>query len=238
MKKIFALTITILMILGVFCSCTPKTQDKGSSQIANIENSDKGASSIVAENHNETSISLPSEQILKQLFDKSALYTGRSFHEERSYWVVQDFENLVIDSKTFYRADGTVTDYTGVGDFYWKTNYKYSDAKKFYAQTLSGPLLYKFMAYNFYDLDNVLAVKVGGGASGFPYENLEFTYIDYDSYHPYKFYYYTASYYLTQENRKEVVDFVIREGEDGYRVCVNDFFSGIKGWDLFMYIEP
>ena len=37
MKKIFALTITILMILGIFCSCTPKTQDKSSSQIATSE---------------------------------------------------------------------------------------------------------------------------------------------------------------------------------------------------------
>lgn len=33
MKKIFALTTTILMILGIFCSCKPGMQDKGSSQI-------------------------------------------------------------------------------------------------------------------------------------------------------------------------------------------------------------
>ena len=37
MKKIFALTTAVLMILGIFCSCTPKTQDKSSSQIANTD---------------------------------------------------------------------------------------------------------------------------------------------------------------------------------------------------------
>ena len=182
---------------------------------------------------------MPSEEILKELFDKSALYLGRSCHEERSYWVKKDLEGIEIDIMTFYRTDGTVSDFPGDSTLYWMTNYKYSDAKKFYAQTLSGPLLYKFMAFNFYDIDGVLAVAAGGGASGFPYENLEFTYVNYDVYYPYTFYYYTASYFLTRENRTEVVDFVVRKSQDGYTVCVNDFFSGIRGgWDLYMYIEP
>ena len=246
MKKIFALTITILMILGIFCSCAPKPQDKGSSQIISIdssipstESSDKNTSSAKTENNNKPSIPLPSEEILKELFDKSALYLGRSCHEERSYWVKKDLEGIEIDIMTFYRTDGTVSDFPGDSTLYWMTNYKYSDAKKFYAQTLSGPLLYKFMAYNFYDINGVLAIRGGGGASGVPYEDLEFTYVNYDVYYPYTFYYYTASYFLTRENRTEVVDFVVRKSQDGYTVCVNDFFSGIRGgWDLYMYIEP
>ncbi len=250
MKKIFALTTAVLMILGIFCSCTPGTQDKGSSQIANvdtsipsIENNDKNTSSAETENNKEPSVPLPSEEILKELFDKSALYLGRSCHEERSDWVKKDLEGIEFDIKTFYKTDGSVTDVLGEGGdgtLYWMTNYKYSDAKKFYGQTLSGPLLYKFMAYNFYDINGVLAVAAGGGASGFPYEDLEFTYVKYDLYYPYTFYYYTASYYLTRECRTEVVDFVVRKSEDGYTVCVNDFFSGVRGggWDLYMYIEP
>lgn len=249
MKKIFALTTAVLMILGIFCSCTPKTQDKSSSQIANtdtsipsIESNDKNTSSAKTESNKEPSIPLPSEEILKELFDKSALYLSRCFYDERSNWVSKDLEGIEFDIMTYYRTDGSVAAIGdgGEGPLYWMTNYKYSDAKKFYGQTLSGPLLYKFMAYNFYDINGVLAIRGGGGASGFSYEDLEFTYVKYDLYYPYTFYYYTASYYLTRENRTEVVDFVVRKSEDGYTVCVNDFFSGVRGggWDLDMYIEP
>lgn len=249
MKKIFALTITILMILGVFCSCTPGDQDKSSSQIVSIdtsipsiESSDENTSSAKTENNKAPSVPLPSEEILKELFDKSALYLARCFYDERSNWVSKDLEGIEIDSKISYRADGSVAvpGEKGKGPSYEMTNYKYSDAKAFYAQTLSGPLLYKFMAFNFYDINGTLAIRGGGGASGFTYEDLEFTYVKYDIYYPYTFYYYTASYFLTRENRTEVVDFVVRKSEDGYTVCVNDFFSGVRGggWDLDMYIEP
>jgi len=232
MKKIFVLTITILVILGIFCSCTPGTQDKGSSQIANID-----TSSPNSENADKDA---PSDSAALELFTKTCKMIIRSHFDNRDKWVSQDLENLKFISTDMYSADNRIMDPEILNNSgiiaYKKTDYSYNDAKEFYAQILSGELLNKFMTINFYDFDGKLGVERHDGYSKPTFKDFELEYKGFKN----GVYSYTGSY---SSDSYEDIDlkityqcaFEIKKEDGKYKVCKNDFYSGPNKWDDYIY---
>ena len=227
MKKIFALTITILMILGIFCSCTPKTQDKGSSQIADIDTS--------SPNSETSDKDAPSDSVALELFRETSSMIIRSHFEDRDKWISQDLENLEFISTDFYSADNKIIDKDILGDegiiAYKKTNYSYNDAKKFYAQILSGELLNKFMTVNFYDFDGTLGVERNLGYSKPTFGDFKLKYKGFKD----GVYSYTATYSMYNAEYSYQCAFEIKKEDGKYKVCKNDFFCGLNKWDNYLY---
>ena len=232
MKKIFALTTAVLMILGIFCSCTPKTQDKSSSQIANTDTS--------SPNSESSDKDAPSDSAALELFIKTSEMIIRSEFDNRDEWVSQDLENLKFISTDMYSADNKIIDPDVLSNegiiAYKKTNYSYNKAKEFYAQILSGELLNKFMTINFYNFDGKLGVERNRGYSKPTFKDFELEYKGVKN----GVYSYTGSY--SSEIYEDVAlkityqcAFEIKKEDGKYKVCKNDFYSGPNKWDNYIY---
>lgn len=229
MKKIFALTLSILMVLGFACSCKPQSTQGVSSQIA--QNSEKTDSSTPLSA--EKSDNKPSDEVALELFDKTAKRLARAGTDDTEAWAHEDLGAKPVDRKTYDREGNLIEEgWTEDGPMlFYKSNGKYADAEKFYAKIFSGKLLEDFMYTNFTNYDGTLGIAMGGGATGLIYHDLTLTYIDCVD----EVYRYTAKYKEYENGKYVETDFEIEMTDDGYRVCKNDYLSGPYGWQRRLY---
>ncbi len=240
MKKLFALALSVLMILGAFCSCTPNNVNNNSSQIASED-----LTSIVSSNpstEETSSINLnpdgvketdvPPEEIASYLFDKSTDYIVSFICAEITDAVMFEFGGE-IERGTRYDSNGNILDHDASVS-YIKSNRTYDDAKAHYAKTFTGDMLNEFMDAYFIDIDGYLGVLDGGGATGITYDNLNLEYQGYkNGIHNYIAHYNFCEWDVDTNDHSRTptkTAFAIALTDDGYRVCQNEYCDGIWHW--------
>ena len=204
-----ALAMIFISMILTGCDQSETTSNSGSGTAAPVTNTVSTTGTVDATE--------PSNEVIKELFEKSAKKLIQYSTSEPSYVLNTDFDNKLETGE-----EKTINDRP-----YNKTNLNYQQAVDKYSELFTGNFLDEFLLKYFYNLDGVLYVTNAGGATGFDVANVQITYINQNNGE----YSYKVTFdkvegveehqYVPQESQ-----FSVKKVENNYRISGSEFHFG------------